>query len=168
MVPLEVSRLRSTADWKAKTWHAAAMDKKYWSGAHTKHRLRFHIVWLPKYRRRVLRGAVSARLQELLWQAAEVNAWQLHELAVRDDHVHVLIQINPRESVAEVVQRLKGGTSRRIREEFPELEEFLWGDSLWADGYFAESVGAAEARVIEKYIRDQKESRPEQTRIPGL
>lgn len=139
------------------------MDKKYWSGAHTKHRLRFHIVWLPKYRRRVLRGLVSARLQELMRQAAEVNRWELHELAVQPDHVHLLIQISPKESVAEVVQRIKGGTSRRIREEFPELEEFLWGDSLWADGYFAESVGVTEAGVIEKYIRDQQGSRPEKT-----
>ena len=144
------------------------MKQEYWSGAHTKHRLKFHLVWLPKYRRRVLRGLVSARLQELLRQAAEVNQWELHELAIQPDHVHLLIQINPKESVAEVVQRIKGGTSRRIREEFPELEEFLWGDSLWADGYFAESVGSTEAHVIERYIREQKTSRPEQPRIPGL
>ena len=144
------------------------MNKDYWSGAHTKHRLRFHIVWLPKYRRRVLRGLLLARLQELLYQAVEVNDWELHELAILPDHIHLLIQISPSESVAEVVQRLKGGTSRKICEEFPELEEFLWGTSLWADGYFAESVGATEAHIIERYIRDQKTSKPEQPRIPGL
>jgi len=70
--------------------------------------------------------------------------------------VHVLIQISPRESVAEVVKILKGGTSRVIRTEFPELEEFLWGDSLWADGYFAETVGKVDEEVIQKYIRDQQ------------
>jgi putative transposase len=70
--------------------------------------------------------------------------------------------------VAEVVQLIKGGSARRIREEFPELEEFLWGDSFWADGYFAVSVGVTDEHVIDKYIRDQKGSMPEQPRIPGL
>jgi len=76
--------------------------------------------------------------------------------ARRVDHVHVLIQINPSDSVAGVVQILKGGTSRVIRKEFPGLEEFLWGDSFWADGYFAESVGKIDVEVIRKYIKNQQ------------
>jgi putative transposase len=75
---------------------------------------------------------------------------------VNEDHVHILVQISPRESVAEVVKILKGGTSKIIRSEFPELEEFLWGDSLWADGYFAETVGKVDEEVIRKYIKDQQ------------
>ena len=67
--------------------------------------------------------------------------------------MHLIIQTNPSDSAAEVVQRLKGGTSRVIRKEFPELEEFLWGDSLWADGYFAESVGSVDEEVVRRYIR---------------
>ena len=74
----------------------------------------------------------------------------------------MLIQINPRESVARTAQLMKGGTSKIIREEFPELEEFLWGDSFWADGYFAESVGQVEEEVIRKYIHEQSESMPRQ------
>lgn len=78
------------------------------------------------------------------------------------DHVHILIQLRPRESVSEVVQILKGGSSRKIREEFPELEEFLWGDSFWADGYFAETVGHLDETTIRRYIRDQnRESMPQ-------
>ncbi len=130
--------------------------RDYWTGAHTTHRLRFHIVWIPKYRKRILRGALAARLGELLRQAAEVNRWELHELAIQTDHVHLLLQVHPTDSVAEVVRRLKGGTSKKLREEFPELDEFLWGDSLWADGYFADSVGAASSSVIEKYIERQR------------
>jgi len=71
------------------------------------------------------------------------------------DHVHLIIQTNPSDSVAEVVQKLKGGTSRVIRKEFPELEEFLWGDSFWADGYFAETVGSVDEDVVRRYIRQQ-------------
>ncbi len=77
-------------------------------------------------------------------------------MSVHEDHVHMLVQISPRASVAEVVKILKGGTSKIIRSEFPELEEFLWGDSLWADGYFAETVGKADEEVIRKYIKDQQ------------
>ena len=67
-----------------------------------------------------------------------------------------MIQIKPSDSVANVVQILKGGTSRAIRKEFPKLEEFLWGDSFWADGYFAESVGKVDEDVIKKYIQTQQ------------
>jgi len=67
----------------------------------------------------------------------------------------MLIQYHPRESISEVVQILKGGTSRVIRSEFPELEEFLWGDSFWSDGYFAESIGKVNEDVIKKYIKAQ-------------
>jgi len=80
----------------------------------------------------------------------------LSEMSVQEDHVHMLVQISPRESVAEVVKILKGGTSKVVRAEFPELEEFLWGDSLWADGYFAETVGTVDEEVVRKYIKDQQ------------
>jgi putative transposase len=70
-----------------------------------------------------------------------MNRWQVEESNVQTDHVHLLIQPPPKESVSHAVNLMKGGTSRAIRAEFPELTEFLWGDSLWADGYFAESVG---------------------------
>jgi putative transposase len=128
----------------------------YWTGAHTKHRLRVDLVWIPKYRKRILIGKIAARLKQLLHQGCSVNRWILSEISVNEDHVHILVQISPRESVAEVVKILKGGTSKIIRSEFPELEEFLWGDSLWADGYFAETVGKVDEEVIRKYIKDQQ------------
>ena len=84
-----------------------------------------------------------------------MNRWWISELSVQVDHVHLIIQTNPSDSVAEVVQKLKGGTSRVIRKEFPELEEFLWGDSFWADGYFAETVGSVDEDVVRRYIRQQ-------------
>ena len=133
----------------------------YWSGAHTMHRLRFHLTFIPKYRKRVLEGTVAKRIQELFEEACEVMEWELHELSVQPDHVHLLIQINPRNSVSEVARRLKGGSSKVIRSEFPDLTEFLWGDSFWSDGYFAESVGQREEQVIRRYIQNQgKGNRP--------
>jgi putative transposase len=85
-----------------------------------------------------------------------MNRWWASELSVQEDHVHLIIQTKPSDCVAEVVQRLKGGTSRVIRKEYPELEEFLWGDSFWADGYFAETVGNVDEEVVRRYIREQR------------
>lgn len=96
----------------------------YWTGANTKHRLLYHLVWMPKYRKRVLLGKVVVRMDELFREAAHVNRWVIRELNIQRDHVHMLIQVEPRVSVAKVVQVLKGGTSIKIRREFPELEEF--------------------------------------------
>ena len=129
---------------------------RYRTGGHTKYRLQYHIVWIPKYRKRVLRGKVSIRLRQLLYEACRINRRWISELSIQDDHVHVMIQLNASDSVGEAVQRLKGGTSRVIRQEYPELEEFLWGDSLWADGYFAESVGEVNEEVVKRYIREQQ------------
>jgi putative transposase len=84
-----------------------------------------------------------------------MNRWWISELSIQEDHVHLIIRTNPSDSVAEVVKRLKGGTSRVIRKEFPELEEFLWGDSFWADGYFAETVGSVDEEVVKRYIKQQ-------------
>jgi len=73
----------------------------------------------------------------------------------------MLVQVTPDISVAKIVQYFKGGSSRVIRKEFPELEEFLWGDSFWADGYFVETVGVAQEEMIKRYIREQTSSMPQ-------
>lgn len=128
---------------------------KYQTGAHTTHRLMFHLVWIPKYRKRLLKGPIAARLKELFEQCAEVHNWEIQELNIQVDHVHMLLQIAPKTSVSQAVQYLKGGSSRVIRAEFPELEEFLWGTSFWADGFFAESIGMMSEARIRAYIKNQ-------------
>ena len=130
---------------------------RYRTGSHTKHRLEYHLVWIPKYRKRLLRGKIAARLKGLLYEACKINRWWISEISIPEDHIHMIIQMNPSDSVSEVVQILKGGTSRVIRQEFPDLEEFLWGDSFWADGYFAETIGNVDEEIIRKYIRNQQE-----------
>jgi putative transposase len=137
------------------------MGTKFWRGGHTKHRLVYHLIWVPKYRKRVLRGKIAKRIRELIYQACIVNRWWTEEINVLPDHVHVLIQVQPTQSVSKVVKSLKGGTSKVLRKEFPETEEFLWGDSLWAEGYFAETVGKINLKQMKKYIKDNKESMPE-------
>ena len=115
----------------------------------------FHIVWIPKYRKRVLRGKMAQRIEILLKECADVNKWKIHELNVQVDYVHMLIQIRPNISVSKVVQFFKDGSSKIIREEFPELQEFIWGDNFWAEGYFSETVGKVNLNVIREYIKNQ-------------
>ena len=136
------------------------MGFKYWHGSHTKYRLMYHLVFLPKYRKRVLKGKIAKKLHQIFYQGATVNQWWIEELKVMPDHVHLLIQLQAKTSVSKAVQSLKGGSSRQLRKECPEIKEFLWGDSFWADGYFAETVGTRNYTLVKKYIDDNKEIRP--------
>ncbi len=115
----------------------------------------YHLVWTPKYRKRVLEGRVAQRIVELLQECADMNRWKIEELNVKNDHVHLLVQMRPEVSVSKMVQLFKGRSSKIIREEFPELQEFLWGKSFWADGYFAETSGQVSEDRIREYIRNQ-------------
>lgn len=129
---------------------------RYWTGAHTTHKLRYHVVLVPKYRKRVLNGEVAARLEALIRQACQVNRWEAEELAIQPDHAHLLIQAPPRFSVSRIMRTLKGGTSRVLRAEFPHLEEHLWGKNFWAEGFFAATVGVVEGSVVTAHIKNQQ------------
>jgi putative transposase len=133
-------------------------DKAFkWKSSHSVHRLTYHLVFIPKYRRKVLIGRLVQRLSWLIYEAGKLNRWFIHELSIKDDHVHMMIQLPPTVTIAKAVMHLKGGTSKVIRKEFPELEEFLWGDSLWQDGYFAETVGRIDEKALREYIQRQWE-----------
>ena len=130
---------------------------KYWSGAHTKHRMLYHIVWIPKYHKRILIGEIAVRIKELLEECADVNRWKIDELNIQRDHVHMLVQLRPDISVSKVVQLFKGKSSYAIRKKFPDLKEFYWGrsDSFWSDGFFVETVGQVDEAKIKEYIKNQ-------------
>ena len=102
-----------------------------------------------------MKEKIARRIEELLRECAEMNRWEIHELNIQVDHVHMLVQLRPSISVSKAVQLFKGGSSKVIRDEFPELQEFLWGDSFWADGYFSETIGQVNMNVIREYIRNQ-------------
>jgi len=128
----------------------------FWKGAHTFHRITAHFVFVPKYRRRVLQGEVKLRLRQMFFECCKVNNWFIHEIDVQSDHVHIHIQLPPNISFSKAAMYFKGGSSRKLRKEYPELEEFLWGDSFWADGYFVETVGRIDEKAMREYIRNQK------------
>ena len=115
----------------------------------------YHLVWLPKYRKRVLEGGIKSRLTELFFECADINGWKIMELNIQKDHVHIILQLKQTTSVSAAVQRFKGGSSKVIRSEFPELKEFLWGKSFWSEGYFAETVGHIAETAITEYVKNQ-------------
>jgi len=104
----------------------------------------------------VLHGRLVQRLKELFYECAEMNRWFIHEVEIVPEHVHLYIQLPPNISVSQAIMYLKGGTSRVVRQEFPELEEFLWGDSFWQDGYFVETFGRIDEKAMREYIRNQR------------
>ena len=129
--------------------------KEYWTSAHSKFLLMIHIVWIPKYRKRVLKGKIKTRIEELLQECAEFNNWKIEELNVQEDHVHMLLKFRPDKSLSKIVQLFKGKSSRIIRKEFPDLKEFYWGSNFWAEGYFAETVGSVTFDTIKAYVKNQ-------------
>ena len=116
--------------------------------------LKYHLVWCPKYRRPVLEGAIEKRLREVLEDVRAEHGWTIHALEVMPDHVHLFIESDPIYSVAEIVNRLKGASSRILRIEFPALRSRL--PTLWSRSYYAGTVGAVSDAVVRRYIESQK------------
>ena len=121
--------------------------------------IQYHFVWIPKYRKRVLIGEIKIRLEELFRECAEINQFDVMELSIQPDHIHILLSAKPRYSPSDIMQLIKGGSSKIIRKEFPELQEFLWGDSFWADKYFVSTHSVVSEEVIRNYIKKQDEDR---------
>lgn len=121
--------------------------------------IQYHFVWIPKYRKRVLKGVIKDRIDELLRECSEINQFEIVEMSIQPDHIHILLSAKPRYAPSKIMQLMKGGSSKKIREEHPELQEFLWGDSFWADGYFVSTHSAITEKIIREYIKYQDKAR---------
>ena len=130
------------------------MQKRLKTNVGCVYNLAYHIIWCPKYRKRVLVGDIEKRLKELLLQKAKENDWQIDNMEVMPDHVHIFIKTTPSDSPALVAAQLKGFTSHQLRKEFTCLRSKL--PTLWTRSYYAESVGHISEDIIKKYIDEQK------------
>ncbi len=115
--------------------------------------LGLHLVWCPKYRRRILGGRIAARLDELLEQIAAEHGWQIVAKEVMPDHVHLFVRVGPADAPASVVRAFKGRTARVLRQEFPYLRSRA--KVLWSPAYFAASVGYVSETTVRRYIEHQ-------------
>jgi len=116
--------------------------------------LKYHVVFCPKYRRPVLTAPVDTRLKEVFAEAADAHGFTLHSAEVMPDHVHLFVESDPTFCVAEIVNRLKGASSRVLRAEFRHLRSRL--PALWSRSYYAGSVGTVSEAVVRRFVESQK------------
>jgi putative transposase len=129
-------------------------DDKYQTGSHTKYDLRVHLVWITKYRYKVITPAMGKRLIEILRTICKNNNLKIISGVIDSDHVHMYICLRPNISVSKAVQLLKGISSNKMMQEFVELQKKYWGRHFWARGYFASSVGMIDHETIQNYIKN--------------
>jgi len=125
--------------------------------ARTTYVVKYHLVWIPKFRIPALGPLVAKRLKEILQGTAERYGFEIDTMEVEDDHVHLFVSFPPTVLIARAIQIFKGVSARRLNEEFPEMEKRIWGAPLWARGYFASTVNdKTTSQIIRQYIKGQK------------
>ena len=122
--------------------------------SHTVYDMRVHLVWITKYRYKVLKGSIGIRIRELIRQYCCENDIYILKCVVSKDHVHLYISYPPHVSVSNMVKRIKGMTSRKIQQEYPELNQRYWGKHFWAVGYGCFSAGEVNDKIIQNYLNN--------------
>ena len=135
---------------------------EYRKGPHTVYRLHVHFVFIPKYRKPVLRDAVGTRVRDLVRQICQRNNIEILKGHVRPDHVHLLLSLPPNMAPSRAMQLIKGKTSNKLLREFRHLNRDFWGRHVWARGYFAASSGNVTDEMLAKYIEEQDVERPDE------
>ena len=137
------------------TWYTLGMSPVRRT-RHAVYDLKYHLVWIPKYRKLVLKSSLAKRLKEIFQQIAERYEFEIDTMEVKEDHVHLFLTAPPRYSPSQIVQIMKSISAKVVFREFPEVEKQLWGGELWNDGYFVRSVGdKVTSEVIRRYIKYQ-------------
>ena len=113
-------------------------------------------MWVPKYRKPVLTGEVAIRVRDLIRQIAAEHELEIVSGKVARDHVHVFVSYRPHQQVSQIMQWLKGISSRVLLQEFPHLRKKFWGRHFWARGYLAVSSGTITDEMVQEYINEQE------------
>ena len=129
----------------------------YRTGSHTIFHHRYHIVWGPKYRYKVLAGEIRERVRDIVRQVCQEMGVEIISGVLSRDHVHMLVDIPPHVAVSDFVQRAKGRSSRKVQMEFPELRKRYWGRHFWARGYFCTTSGNITNEMILEYLDNHSE-----------
>jgi len=127
---------------------------EYKSNNNVVYSCKYHVVWCSKYRRKVLVDGVDARLKEICCEVASELSFEIMEMEVMPDHVHMLVEVGPQFGIHRAVKRMKGRSSHDLREEFPWLNRRL--PTLWTNSYFVSTVGGAPLEIVKQYIESQK------------
>ena len=140
------------------------MAGQYRRGSHTKFDNKFHIVWITKYRKKVLKDDIGLRCREIIRQICSQERVDILKGAIGPDHVHMLLSIPPYIAVSRIVQHLKGESSRKLQMEFPQLGKQFWGQHFWQIGYFCCTTGTVTEQTIKQYIEEQGKNEQDEDR----
>ena len=114
----------------------------------------YHVIWCPKYRRKVLVGQVEVRLKQIISEVARKCQCNIQEMEVMPDHVHLVIEVDPQYGIHRLVRQMKGVSSHALRQEFQFLRTRL--PTLWTNSYFVATVGGAPLAILKQYVENQK------------
>ncbi len=129
--------------------------------SHVIYQCKYHIVWCPKYRFRILKGAVSDFVEDSIKSLCEWKRVEILEMNIQEDHVHIILDIPPKYSISEIVGILKGKTAIKLFQSYKGLRKKpYWGNHFWSRGYCVSTVGIDEEK-IRKYVKYQEEKREE-------
>jgi len=129
--------------------------------SHVIYKCDYHIVWVPKYRFRILTGAIASLLEEDIKMLSEWLKCEVKEISIQNDHVHILVSVPPRVSISKLMGTLKGKTAIKLFKSYPELRRKpYWGNHFWARGYFVSTVGLDE-EMIRRYVQYQEKQEKE-------
>ncbi|QQK75577.1 IS200/IS605 family transposase [Salicibibacter cibarius] len=131
----------------------------YRKSSHTVYDIKYHVIWVTKYRYQVLRGDIAHRVRELIRQGCEARNITILQGSVGKDHIHLLLSCPLSIAPSKIMQYLKGRSSRLLQDEFPALKKRYWGQHLWARGYFCATVGNVTEEIIRNYIENQSTER---------
>lgn len=129
-------------------------SKKYHSDGRMIYSCQYHVIFCPKYRRAVLEGEIENRLKQLIHDKQKEYGYEVLDMEIMPDHVHLLIDVDPKKGIVTIVNMIKGYTSHELREEYPSLKSRL--PTLWTHSKFISSVGSVTLEVVKKYIEEQK------------
>ena len=134
----------------------------YRTGSHTVFDIKYHLVWVTKYRYSILVGEIGHRVRDLIRQICMTRDITIIKGHVSPDHIHLLVSCPPNLSVSQIIQYIKGKSSRLLQQEYSQLHKQYWGRHLWARGYFCATTGTVTDEMVKAYI-DQQDRPPEDT-----
>lgn len=135
----------------------------YRTTSHTRFDNKYHIVWITKYRKNILKGEIGKRTRDLIRQVCERYGIEIIRGNISPDHVHIFVSIPPQYAVSKVVQNMKGRSSRKLQQEFSELRREYWGRHFWGIGFFCVTSGNVTDEMIIQYIEEQGRNQDDDT-----
>ena len=128
---------------------------KYRKLSHVIYKCDYHIVWVPKYRFRVLKGEIKTLLEADIRMLCEWKRCDIQEISIQEDHIHLVVSVPPKVSISELMGTLKGKLAIKLFKSYPKMKQKpYWGNHFWARGYFVTTVGVDE-EVIKRYVKYQ-------------